>query len=77
MPFKADADRRHHILKQRHRAKNSAAYDTGLRQRGSVPCAMTPVAAKGLASLPALLALVGQDAAALGAVILRLHVPRG
>ncbi len=38
-----------------------------------VPCAMTPVAAEGLALPPALQALVGQDAAALAAVILRLH----
>ena len=36
MPFKANADRRHHIPKQRHRATNSAAYDAALRQRGSL-----------------------------------------
>ena len=36
MPFKANADRRHHIPKQRHRVTNSAAYDAVLRQRGSL-----------------------------------------
>ncbi len=36
MPFKANADRRHHIPKQQHRAANSAAYDAVLRQRGSL-----------------------------------------
>ncbi len=36
MPFKANADRRHHIPKQRYRATNSAAYDVALRQRGSL-----------------------------------------
>src|ERR671939_118189 len=34
MPFKANADRRHHIPKQRHRVTNWAAYDAGLRARG-------------------------------------------
>ena len=36
MPFKAHADRRHHIPKQQYRATNSAAYDAALRQRGSL-----------------------------------------
>ena len=36
MPFKAHADRRHHIPKQQHRATNPAAYDAALRQRGSL-----------------------------------------
>ena len=36
MPFKANAERRHHIPKQRHRVTNSAAYDAALRQRGSL-----------------------------------------
>jgi len=36
VPFKANADRRHHIPKQRHRATNLAAYDAALRQRGSL-----------------------------------------
>ncbi|MGI4793083.1 MAG: IS5 family transposase [Janthinobacterium lividum] len=36
MPFKANADRRHHIPRQRHRVTNPAAYDAALRQRGSL-----------------------------------------
>jgi len=36
LPFKANADRRHHIPKQRYRATNSASYDAALRQRGSL-----------------------------------------
>ena len=36
MPFKAPADRRHHIPKQRHRVTNWSAYDAALRQRGSL-----------------------------------------
>ena len=38
MPFKAkaNADRRRHIPKQKHRATNPAAYDAALRQRGSL-----------------------------------------
>ena len=36
MPFKASRDRRHHIPKQRHRVSNWAAYDAGLRARGSL-----------------------------------------
>jgi Transposase DDE domain len=36
MPFKASADRRHHIPKQRHRVTNWAEYDAGLRARGSL-----------------------------------------
>jgi hypothetical protein len=36
VPFKANADRRHHIPKQRHRVTNWAAYDAGLRARGSL-----------------------------------------
>ncbi len=36
MPFKANADRRHHIPKQRHRVTNWAAYDAALRARGSL-----------------------------------------
>ncbi|MGI4942816.1 MAG: IS5 family transposase [Janthinobacterium lividum] len=44
MPFKANADRRHHIPKQRHRANNSAAYDAALRQRGSLTVWFTDAA---------------------------------
>jgi hypothetical protein len=36
VPFKANHDRRHHIPKQRHRITNWAAYDAGLRARGSL-----------------------------------------
>src|SRR3954464_484140 len=36
MPFKANADRRHRIPKQRRRITNWAEYDAALRQRGSV-----------------------------------------
>ncbi len=44
VPFKANAERRHHIPKQRHRATNSAAYDTALRQRGSLTVWFTDAA---------------------------------
>lgn len=36
VPFKANAACRHHIPKQRHRVRNWAEYDAGLRQRGSL-----------------------------------------
>ena len=36
MPFKANADRRHNIPKQRRRVTNWAEYDAALRQRGSL-----------------------------------------
>ena len=36
MPFKTNADRRHHIPKQKHRVTNWAEYDAGLRARGSL-----------------------------------------
>ncbi len=36
MPFKANADRRHCIPKQRFRATNWSEYDAGLRGRGSL-----------------------------------------
>lgn len=35
MPFKLNADRRHHIPKQKFKITNWAAYDVSLRQRGS------------------------------------------
>ncbi len=44
MPFKANAERRHHIPKQRHRVTNSAAYDAVLRQRGSLTIWFTEAA---------------------------------
>jgi hypothetical protein len=36
VPFKTNADRRHHIPKQRHRVTNWAEYDAALRRRGSL-----------------------------------------
>ena len=36
VPFKANAARRHHIPKQRHRVTNWAEYEAALRQRGSL-----------------------------------------
>ena len=44
MPFKNLADRRHHIPKQRHRVTNWAAYDAGLRGRGSLTIWFTEAA---------------------------------
>jgi hypothetical protein len=36
LPFEANSDRRHRIPKQRHRVTNWAAYEAGLRARGSL-----------------------------------------
>jgi hypothetical protein len=36
VPFEANAARRHHIPKQRHRVTNWAEHDAALRQRGSL-----------------------------------------
>src|SRR5215218_9959126 len=36
VPLKANRDRRHRIPRQRHRVTNWAAYDAGLRARGSL-----------------------------------------
>ncbi len=36
MPFKINADRRDKIPRQRHRVTNRAAYEAGLRARGSL-----------------------------------------
>ena len=44
MPFKANQDRRQHIPKQRHRVTNWAAYDSALRQRGSLTVWFTEAA---------------------------------
>ena len=44
MPFKANTSRRHHIPKQRHRIRNWAEYDAGLRARGSLTVWFTPEA---------------------------------
>ncbi len=47
MPFKANADHRHHIPKQRHRVTNWAEYDAGLRARGSLTVWFTAGAIEG------------------------------
>src|SRR5215218_8054405 len=44
MPFKASADRRHRIPKQRRRITNWAEYDAALRQRGSLTVWFTDAA---------------------------------
>ena len=44
VPFKANAAQRHHIPKQQHRVRNSAAYDAALRQRGSLTVWFTDAA---------------------------------
>jgi hypothetical protein len=44
VPFKANAARRHHIPKQKHRVTNWAEYDAGLRARGSLAIWFTPEA---------------------------------
>ena len=44
MPFKANAECRHHIPKQRHRVANAATYDAALRQRGSLTIWFTDAA---------------------------------
>ncbi len=44
MPFKANAEHRHHIPKQRYWVTNSAAYDAALRQRGSLTIWFTDAA---------------------------------
>ena len=52
MPFKANQDRRHHIPKQRHRVTNWAAYDAGLRRRGSLTVWFTGEAVAAWAAEP-------------------------
>jgi len=52
VPFKANAERRHHIPKQRHRATKSAAYDAALRQRGSLTVWFTDAAIAGWKAEP-------------------------
>src|SRR6186997_2817980 len=44
MPFKANADRRHHIPRQRHRVSNWPEYDAALRHRGSLTVWFTEAA---------------------------------
>jgi Transposase DDE domain len=44
VPFRTNADRRHHIPKQRHQVTNWREYDEALRQRGSLTVWFTPAA---------------------------------
>lgn len=44
MPFKANADHRHHIAKQRRRVTNWKEYDAALRRRGSLTVWFTDAA---------------------------------
>src|SRR4051812_23407533 len=52
LPFKANAARRHHIPKQRHRVTNWAEYDAALRARGSLTVWFTPEAVAGWMAEP-------------------------
>jgi hypothetical protein len=52
LPFKANAARRHHIPKQKHRVTNWAEYDAGLRARGSLTVWFTPEAVDAWAAAP-------------------------
>ncbi len=52
MPFKANADRRHHIPRQQHRVKNWAEYDAGLRARGSLTVWFTAEAVEAWRAAP-------------------------
>jgi hypothetical protein len=52
LPFKANAARRHHIPKQKHRVTNWAEYDTALRARGSLTVWFMPEAVAAWAAAP-------------------------
>src|SRR3954465_9542502 len=52
MPFKANADRRHHIPAQQHRVTNWAEYDAGLRARGSLTVWFTAEAIEAWRAVP-------------------------
>ena len=52
MPFKANADRRHRIPKQRQKVTNWAEYDAGLRARGSLTVWFTAEAIEGWRAEP-------------------------
>jgi hypothetical protein len=54
LPFKANAARRHHIPKQRHRVTNWAEYDASLRARGSLTVWFTPEAVAAWTAAPRL-----------------------
>jgi hypothetical protein len=46
LPFKANADRRHHIPRRHHRVTNWPSYEAGLRARGSLTVWFTAEAIK-------------------------------
>src|SRR5512134_3259485 len=52
MPYKANADRRHHIPRPKRRVTNWAEYDTALRQRGSLTVWFTAEAIAGWRAAP-------------------------
>jgi hypothetical protein len=52
VPFKWNAERRHHIPAQRHRVKNWAEYDAGLRARGSLTVWFTAEAVEAWRAAP-------------------------
>jgi hypothetical protein len=52
LPFKANADRRHRIPRQRHRVTNWAAYEAGLRARGSLTVWFSEEAIEGWRAAP-------------------------
>jgi hypothetical protein len=52
VPFKASADRRHHIPKQRHPVTNWRQDDAALRQRGSLTVCFTDEAIAGWRAQP-------------------------
>jgi hypothetical protein len=57
MPFKANASCCRHIPKQRHRVRNWAEYDAGLRARGSLTVWFTPEAVERWRAITAALTL--------------------
>jgi hypothetical protein len=52
LPFKPNQDRRHHIPRQAHQVTNWPAYETGLRQRGSLTVWFTDEAIEGWRAEP-------------------------
>jgi Transposase DDE domain len=52
LPFKLNHDRRHHIPRQQHKVTNWAAYEAGLRQRGSLTVWFTDEAVAAWAAAP-------------------------
>src|SRR3954447_23967877 len=52
VPFKANAARRHHIPRQKHKVTNWPAYEAGLRQRGNLTVWFTEEAVEAWAAEP-------------------------